>query len=205
MVPAGDHSANSMAERAIKTIRQMLGEMFTGRTFSILQLQTFVYFVCNTINGIPFALHKAGVGNLLKPLVTIQKKAIRNICNTSYNSHTEMLFKKTQILKINDQIEYCTLTFCHSIFHRKAPINNLDLYSVHTNDRPLREDRLDFNINLRIYSLPKYYHPRSWNKISNSLKAETTTKVFKSNLKALLIESYANTPNCTPPCYICKT
>ena len=143
--------------------------------------------------------------NLLKPLVTIQKKAIRNICNTPYNSHTEMLFKKTQILKINDQIEYCTLTFCHSIFHRKAPINNLDLYSVHTNDRPLREDRLDFNINLRIYSLPKYYHPRSWNKISNSLKAETTTKVFKSNLKALLIESYANTPNCTPPCYICKT
>ena len=42
----------------------MLEERFTGRIFSTLQLQTFVYFVCNTINGIPFALHKAGVGNL---------------------------------------------------------------------------------------------------------------------------------------------
>ena len=64
MVQAGDHSASGVAEQAIKTIRQMLGEMFTGRTFSILQLQTFFYFMCNTINRIPFALHKAGVGNL---------------------------------------------------------------------------------------------------------------------------------------------
>ena len=143
--------------------------------------------------------------NLLKPLITIQKKTIRNICNTAYNSHTEMLFKKTQILKINDLIEYCTLTFCHSIFHKKAPINNLALYSVHTNNRPLREDRLDFNMNLGMNSLPKHYHPRSWNRISNCLKAETNIKISKFNLIALLIESCANTPNCNPPCYVCNT
>ena len=64
MVPAGDHYANGVAERAIGTLPEIMKEMFTGRTFSILQLQTFAYHVCNTINGIPFALHKAGLDNL---------------------------------------------------------------------------------------------------------------------------------------------
>ena len=142
--------------------------------------------------------------NLLKPSITIQKRAIKNICNAAYNSHTEMLFKKTQSLKINDLIEYCTLTFCHSIFHKKAPINNLALYSVHTNNRPLREDRQDFNINFRMNSLPKH-HPRTWNRIPNSLRSEPNIKIFKSHLKAVLLESYENTPNCTPPCCACNT
>ena len=42
----------------------MMKEMFTSRTFSILQLQMFAYHVCNTINRIPFALHKVGLDNL---------------------------------------------------------------------------------------------------------------------------------------------
>ena len=141
----------------------------------------------------------------LKPLVTIQKKAIRNICNAAYNSHTEMLFKKTKILKLANLIEYCTLSFCHSIYHKRAPRNNLALYSTHINNRPLREDRHDFNINFRLDSLPKHHHPRVWNRIPNSLKSESNIKIFKSNLKAWFIDAYENTPNCTPPCYICNT
>ena len=64
VVPAGDHSANSVAEGAIRTIREMTKEIFDGRTNSVLQLQTFVYYVYNVINGIPFALNKAGPDNL---------------------------------------------------------------------------------------------------------------------------------------------
>ena len=50
---------------------------------------------------------------MIKPLITLKKKAIRNICNTAYNSHTEALKKK------------------HSIFYKNAPHNNLVLFSIH--------------------------------------------------------------------------
>ena len=64
VVPAGDHSANSVAEGAIRTIREMMKEIFDGKTHSVLQLQTFIYYVYNVINGIPFALNKTGPDNL---------------------------------------------------------------------------------------------------------------------------------------------
>ena len=154
-------------------------------------------------------------------IITSSKFTIYNVVSYETQGLGLIRIPLSDLVLIWDQVSYETLSFMqnqasspiwdpttqHNGFlapPKKAPKAQC-VYSVHTNDRPLREDRLDFNINLRIYSLPKYYHPRSWNKISNSLKAETTTKVFKSNLKALLIESYANTPNCTPPCYICKT
>ena len=44
VVPASDHSANSMAEQVIRSLREMPKEVFGGRTHSILQLQTFVSF-----------------------------------------------------------------------------------------------------------------------------------------------------------------
>ena len=64
VVPTGHHSAYGVAERAIRTIREMMRDIFDHRTFSVLQLQTFVYHICNTINGIPFVLNKAGPDNL---------------------------------------------------------------------------------------------------------------------------------------------
>lgn len=35
-------------------------------------------------------------------LKILQKKAIRTICKAKYNSHTEPLFKKTKVLKVDD-------------------------------------------------------------------------------------------------------
>ena len=36
---------------------------------------------------------------MIKPLITLKKKAIRNICNTAYNSHTEALKKTLNFLQ----------------------------------------------------------------------------------------------------------
>ena len=38
-------------------------------------------------------------------LKTLQKKAIRIICNSKYNSHTEPLMKKLEILKLEDMFK----------------------------------------------------------------------------------------------------
>ena len=73
VIPAGDHSANGVAERAIKTIREMMKEIFGERTHSVLQLQTFAYYICNVINGIPFAISKAGPENLETAIISPNK------------------------------------------------------------------------------------------------------------------------------------
>lgn len=60
----------------------------------------------------------ANIGGLMK----VQKKAIRIINNTSYNAHTEPLFKSTQLLKLNHLKVLSELRFCYKLEKRSLPI-----------------------------------------------------------------------------------
>ena len=44
----------------------------------------------------------------LKRTMTLQKRALRTINNVSYNSHTDPLFKKSNILKLNDLFDHAS-------------------------------------------------------------------------------------------------
>ena len=119
VVPVGDKSANGVAERAIKTISEMLGEMFTGRTLSTFQLQTFVYFVCNTINGIPFALHKAGVGNL-DPIIICPYRLLLGHANR------RALVAPVRAGKLNEHVQF--IDDMVKAFHQTWSKTRLDLF-----------------------------------------------------------------------------
>ena len=134
IVPAGDHSANGVAERAIGTIREMLGEMFTGRTFSILQLQTFVYFVCNTINGIPFALHKASVSNL-DPAIICPNQLLLGHANR------RALAAPVRAGNLNEHVQF--IDEMEKAFHQTWSKTRLDLF---VNDRRA-EDKIVTPVN----------------------------------------------------------
>ena len=81
VVPANHHAANGVAERAIKTVREMMGEIFRFRTYSVLQLQTFAYYVCNIINGIPFALDKAAAPDNLDAAIICPNRLLLGHAN----------------------------------------------------------------------------------------------------------------------------
>ena len=49
--------------------------------------------------------------NLINDLFKMQKSAIRIICNTSYNEHTEPLFKKEDILPLPDLVNFFKIQF----------------------------------------------------------------------------------------------
>ena len=57
----------------------------------------------------------------LKGLINCQKKCIRNINKSKYNSHTNPIFKKLNILKFNDLFDLNCKLFMHSFVHNKLP------------------------------------------------------------------------------------
>ena len=81
VVPAAHHSANGVAERAIRTVREMMNEVFRHRSYSVLQLQTFAYYVCNVINGIPFALDKAAAPDNLDAAIICPNRLLLGHAN----------------------------------------------------------------------------------------------------------------------------
>ena len=71
---------------------------------------------------------------------------------------------------------YCTLSFCHSIFYKKAPCNRSTQQTIERRTTGLKY--------VRMKSLSKYHHHQFCIRIANSLKAEPNIKTFKINFKA---------------------
>ena len=65
-------------------------------------------------------------------LVTMQKKAIRAVTSSKYNSHTEMSFKHLKILKIQDIFKLRCLKFLYSIRNGLVP----DYFKETAGDEP---------------------------------------------------------------------
>ena len=55
-------------------------------------------------------------------LVKLQKKIIRIISSSSYNAHTEPLFKKMKLLKLNELMKLNTLKFFYKLKNHKVPV-----------------------------------------------------------------------------------
>jgi len=85
--------------------------------------------------------------SILKPLVTLQKRAIRVIHNAHYNSHTEPKFKSSGILKIPDLLVYQSLIFMFDYLLNKLPPSFNGTFTVNCerpNARSTRQSKLLF-------------------------------------------------------------
>ena len=67
-------------------------------------------------------------------LQKLQKKGIRHVCNSNYNAHTNPLFKKEKILKIDDLYKFQ----CVKIMYKKLQ-NRLHHY--HTSQLSMKHER----------------------------------------------------------------
>ena len=68
----------------------------------------------------------------LNRLERVQKKSIRTITNSRFNSHTEPLFKQMKIIKIKDFFELNILKFYHKLVNKRLPpyFDNFKLHSL---------------------------------------------------------------------------
>ena len=154
------------------------------------------YLPCTTLKTVYYALiyPKLIYGNLvwgctyethLKPLILLQKKAIRIVNKTSYLHHTNELFLSNSILKFSD-INKLNL----SVFFFK----NMSLprfYSDH--QYPTRASNLpqsNFQ-RLTVTQQSVYFRaPAIWNSLPDHIKSSPSLNSFKKRTKLYLISIY---------------
>ena len=62
-----------------------------------------------------YGLHIWGSSNSIGKVFVSQKKSLRIINNKTYNSHTEPLFKNSEILNVNDQYKFIVQIFMYQL------------------------------------------------------------------------------------------
>ena len=138
-----------------------------------------------------------------------QKQAIRVINKAKYNSHTEPLFHKCDILPLNDLIIQQKLIFMHPLAHNCSPVsfrNFIKLSDVQLHDYPLRNNN-DFYIPRGFTSvvskMPLIDFPYTWNALDEPLKIFMSKNVFKKSVKERLMNQYANFRCSKSICFSC--
>ena len=61
--------------------------------------------------------------SILRHTVVLQKRAMRYIPNSTYNSHTDPLFKLSNIMKLENVYNYQMALFMYDLSHNKLPLS----------------------------------------------------------------------------------
>ena len=142
----------------------------------------------------------------LKRLKILQKKAIRVITNSKYNSHTGYLFKRTENLTLHDLFrQSCCKLYQKSKMGLLKPYFSNELTTnsmVHSYETRQANDIHQRNIQTPIQSqLINSKVFTSWNKLPDSLKTKNfhSVKSLSNSLKKHYLSQYSVTcpiPNC---------
>lgn len=129
----------------------------------------------------------------MKPIILLQKKAIRLVCGADYRAHTAPLFKQEKLLKFEDIITFNICRFMHDFRFGKLPeiFDNEWLRNNQIHGYPVRnqEDFFIPTVNKQyLSSFPLFQFPRIWNSLPGSLKSIISRNTFKKKLYDHLID-----------------
>lgn len=143
----------------------------------------------------------------LNSLVLKQKNALRIINLAKYNSHTQPLFKKSNILPFNMLVEYFKLLFMYNFINNTLPISFNNTW-VLNQERNRNEDRailrnqnelfIPFSRLMSSDNHPLFSFPRIWRDFpENDIKSCTNLNEFKSKAKNYFLSKL-------PENYVCE-
>jgi hypothetical protein len=140
----------------------------------------------------------------LHPIKIFQKRAIRYIHNSAYNSHTDPMFKSSKIMKIDDIYEYQAALFMFDYTKHTLPDSFESVfkcrYEIQTNRLTRQSNqmhiarcRTNFAGNLPLFALPKI-----WNKWSHpTFSSNMSRNQFKTYLKVNILNNYKDKVKCS--------
>ena len=140
--------------------------------------------------------------SVLRRTVLLQKRAIRLINKAAYNSHTEPLFKQSNILKLTDLHKYQLAMLMFDFTNHNLPSSFNDMFKFNRDIQQTHETRQSSQIyipralNKFVEQLPLFTLPNIWNSLIHTINIETTRSLFKRNMKTTLIEHYNNIVRC---------
>lgn len=151
-------------------------------------------------------------GKNCSKLFKIQKKAIRIICKSKYNAHTEPLFKICKTLKVQDIYNMFCLKFYYKFKNGMLPqtFDNFLSCNVNIHDHLTRQSNQPHfskcNTSMALGFL-RHYIPTLINESTPLIthKVETHSyEGFSNYVKNFYITNY-KTECCIKNCYICNT
>jgi hypothetical protein len=150
-------------------------------------------------------------GSCFKKLEKLQKRAVRIILKTPYNSHSEPIFKKLGILKLSDLCALYDLKFCFKLINNMLPIYFSAIFVHHSDNHSiLTRHNNNFQLPLIRHSFAKnnirYKIASAFNNCPNSIKEKVHTHSitgFTNYIKGYFITTY--TDICSiQNCYVCR-
>ena len=140
---------------------------------------------------------------LLNKIGKIQKRALRTITKANYNSHTEPLFRKCEILKIEDQYEHQTSLFMYDFVNNLLPKSFENSFKLNIElipDRTTRQSILFFipkAKNQFVSKLPHITFSQIWNKWKPLIDSNLPRHIFKRTLKSHMLDKYEKHITCS--------
>ncbi len=133
--------------------------------------------------------------SILENIVKLQKKAIRHISNSKYNSHTSLYFKTLNLLKFKDIIKYHQCSFIRQYKNNLLPSSFVGMFSdVTSANMRTRDDDYNIvlpNINLPYLSnFPTVQLIKTWNSLPITIKSESKLSTFQNCLKSHMTSLY---------------
>ena len=132
--------------------------------------------------------------NVTEPLFVLQKKAIRNVCNISYGSHTTDYFKSLKILKLCDLYNLKISIIMYKHFNHDD-YSFLNQYFLSNSSFHTHETRVGRMIRLPRYNRAKtqrsfvYAGIKAWNYLSTKLDY-VSLDTYKKAILEYYIEGY---------------
>ena len=134
-----------------------------------------------------------GVGkSKLKGLITLQKKAIRNVLGKKATAHTAPLFHSLEQLSLIDLFRYNCAIFMYKYHNNLLPRSFENMFTPcnppnRTNSYKLVKNRISF-----LSQFPASFLPKTWNSLTRELKLSCSLSTFKRSLRGTLLEAYHN-------------
>ena len=132
---------------------------------------------------------------LFGKLFILQKKVVRVISGSLWNSHTNPIFMKNNLLKLRELNVLQVGLFMFKFVNNMIPASFAHFFvfnkDIHQHDTRIKNNihQIQFRTNLR-GSCIKVYGPKIWNSIPNAIKNLKTLYSFKKQFKKDLIQKY---------------
>ena len=166
--------------------RQKLGRRYLITLYNTLVLPYLSY--CNIIWCSTYESY-------LKPLIIMQKKVLRCVCNLKAKTSTPLYFKSTSILKLTDINQFQIMNFMFNYQKGNLPdiFQSFFKYNHEIHSYSTRQSNLFRPPNYKTLlgkMFIKYKGVIIWNSLTKHVSADSTRFIFKKQLKTYFISSY---------------
>ena len=204
-------SINSKISRALFSLNRVkhLLPQQALKTLYFSLLHCHLLYACEIWSCVP--------PSLLKDLIIKQKKAVRIISLSKFNSHSEPIFKKLEILPLTLQFSFNKLVFMQSCIYKNSPIA---FHNRWIKNRDRRAQAGDFGPDLRddndlhvpfsrtdfIARFPLHNLPKLWNDLPHNVDILSNIPEFKLKLKSHFLNNLNDNVQCNrllcPTCHL---